>query len=299
MAASETPSQTETHPLPDGYCHHFVRKECKLEYCPLIHDYTARREFRRNENKRAGKKRKKPATKGTVPPLKENIPPLQSKIDSRPSRSKDCTLRPTPTTSGPTTNFGFQSWDPMTLKLWATKNLSSEVLEKYLKFYGNFIDSGNIPLAAIAGTVTELKRTKKNRKNTLQPLPHFHLFNDLPYELREQIWKFYLDTESEQCIIALKRKTRSNGTDKVGFRRLSPLPTPLEVCGYLRELALKRHYELAFGTRDHKPRGYFNYQNDRLFMCNDGPSDVLAAAKALRSNDRKRVRLLALPLRDW
>jgi hypothetical protein len=293
--APETPVQNEVIPLPDGYCHHFIRKDCKLEYCPLIHDHTARREFRKSENKKAAKKRKKPATKAVQP--KENIPPFRSKSVSRPSRRSECIVHPIPITSGPTTNFGFQSWDPMTLKRWATQNLSPLVLEKYLKSYGAFIERGNLPLAAISGTV-EPKKTRKNRKDTLQRPTHFHLFNNLPYELQEQIWKFYLDIESEQCIIALKRKTRSDGTDKVGFRRLSFLPTPLEVCHHLRELALKR-YELSFGTRHHKPRGYFNYQSSRLFICNDGPSDVLESAKALRTSERQRVRLLALPLRDW
>lgn len=287
--------QNQILPLPDGHCHHFVRKDCKLEYCTLIHDHDTRREFRKSENKKVIRKRKKPATKNA--PLKANNPPLRSKSISRPRKSSEFIIQPTPVTSGPTTNFGLESWDPMNLKRWATQNLSPAILEKYLKFYGTFIERGNIPLAAISGTV-EPKRTKKNRKNALLPLTHFHLFKNLPYELREQIWKFYLDKNSEQCMIALKRKTRSDGTVKVGFRRLSLLPTPLEVCHHLRQLALKR-YELAFGTRHHKPRGYFNYQTNRLFICNDGASDVLESAKALRTSERQRVRLLALPLRDW
>jgi hypothetical protein len=151
-----------------------------------------------------------------------------------------------------------------------------------------------MPVSALCGT--EPKKIKRAKKNAPKPLTQFHLFPKLPYDLQYEIWMLYIDSESEQCIIALTRKKGNH--NQLGFKCLSLLPTALVVNRYLREVALRR-YKLSFGTIHCKPSGYFNFQNDRLFICNVGACEVLDATKALKDHGRKRVRLLALPLRDW
>jgi len=150
-----------------------------------------------------------------------------------------------------------------------------------------------MPVSALCGT--EPKKAKRTKKNAPKPLIQFHLFSKLPYDLQYEIWMLYIDSELEQCILALTREREDQ--KRLGFRCLSPLPTALVVNRYLREAALRR-YKLSFGTIQCRPSGYFNFQNDRLFICNQGACEVLDAAKALKKHDRKRIRLLALPLRD-
>lgn len=199
---------------------------------------------------------------------------------------------------GPTTNFGIQSWDdPTTLKRWAIKNLSPGVLERYLRTYGTFIEKGHMPIAALGGTRTDLVNTKRNKNNAPSPLAEFQLFSQLPQELQDQIWMIYMNGEPEQCMIALRRKEGKLG-QRFGFKCISRLQTALVVNRSLRKTAL-RQYKPAFGTRNCKPPAHFNYQTNRLFICNEGACEFLDAAKALRPQDRKRIRLLAVPLRDW
>lgn len=286
--ALEIPSATRS----DVFCRPFVRGCCKLDaYCPLVHDRLARAKF---VEIKADMTAKKTDTRKEIPTLGErnpnttitkSIPPPKSKV------SEDYSKAITPVVCrGPTTTFDIQSWDSITLKRWATRNLSPVVLHKYLRAYGSYIEKGELPFSALCGA--ESKKTKKT-KNALEPLTEFHLFPRLPYELQGEIWNFYIDSQPQQCSIYLQE------TDgRLGFRCLSPLPIALVVNRYLREQALRR-YSFTFGTIESKPPGYFNFQNDRLFICNRGSCELLESTRALRDFDRERVRVLAVPLRDW
>ncbi|KAH8816064.1 hypothetical protein F5884DRAFT_774801 [Xylogone sp. PMI_703] len=123
-------------------------------------------------------------------------------------------------------------------------------------------------------------------------------FNDLPYELRKEIWEYAAwDMVRDDMNRAVKiHINRDIPEDPVLLSDYS-VPPLLEVCQLSRQVALK-HYEVAFGTERNKNPIYYNFSTSVLFLCNKSYEDLPWMVSNHFHSHFKRVKRLVLPLRD-
>lgn len=146
------------------------------------------------------------------------------------------------------------------------------------------------------------------------PLPSsstFHVFPDLPLELRLKVWQYLLQP---RIIIIACFDAADEPTKRAQLalrRRLPATPPLLHVCHESRALALKR-YELAFAwripallaqPRAAPPRVWFDFARDALLLLGElepyDSSNINAPmAYFLQRNDTRRVRNVALAFEE-
>lgn len=291
----------------------FIHRDGKVGIPSFNHDEAASGEGAEPGQEKQRKKQRRPRKKWI--PLKDLDEPVRSEdiqardlysIASRsnlPSKSeltsKDATALAPLDPNIPKARSEIQSLNLMSSKRWGDRNLSPIVLGKYPETFKTYSPHDHIRAATPKEMNSQTRCKVKKDVEVFKAPTYFHLFSSLPHELQADIWDYYIFGEEEQCVISMKRRTSRDGISRrIGFDCRSPLPTALAVSRRLRGVGL-RHYKLSFGTVHRSPKSWFNYQNDRLFLCNDGLHDLLASCMALKRHERARIRLLALPLRDW
>jgi hypothetical protein len=100
----------------------------------------------------------------------------------------------------------------------------------------------------------------------------FQRFAELPYELRELVWKMALAEDRYEVTLRWRFKFEFGHYTHNKLVSESTSPRFLHVSRDTRELALK-HYEKTFGTDTYRPSVYFNYDKDRLFIRGRGWRD--------------------------
>jgi 2EXR family len=128
----------------------------------------------------------------------------------------------------------------------------------------------------------------------------FHLFQNLPAELRIKVWKFALKDHRQTARIALKRDEYHEG--KFYHSRLAsmnPSPAILRTNRESRALAALYHYDKCFRTKYAPADTWFNFENDRLFIQTGNASQILKFVLKIVPEERKSVQWLQVPLRDF
>jgi hypothetical protein len=118
-----------------------------------------------------------------------------------------------------------------------------------------------------------------------QLLTTFHLFGDLPAELRIKIWKAAL---TPRVVTILTQTTNVNTTNNIAFYTTSPPPTLLSVSHESRSEALSS-YRLSFSTSQNLPTTYFNPHLDTLYFPRHremGYDEVLRDFRDLVKDDK-------------
>lgn len=87
-------------------------------------------------------------------------------------------------------------------------------------------------------------------------LQTFHLFNDLPQELRDQIWEVAIFNAGDRIVEV---------RDGVNFTSTCPVPPLLHTCQSSRGLAMKR-WKLSFAKSGQEARIFFDRSRDTLFF---------------------------------
>jgi hypothetical protein len=121
---------------------------------------------------------------------------------------------------------------------------------------------------------------------TQTPLSSFHLFPQLPLELRLKVWRYLIDQPRVLKLIACKSFNQTSPSFTSRWVSLNhPVPVPLRICQECREEALKS-LQLAFGSWFCHANIYINFSLDTV-RFGDGPSPT--------SSDKS----LSLEARSW
>ncbi|KAI0118620.1 hypothetical protein GGR51DRAFT_127062 [Nemania sp. FL0031] len=133
--------------------------------------------------------------------------------------------------------------------------------------------------------------------------PSFHLFSQLPPELRLMIWSFTLPGPR---IISLRCEPRPatqggsyepegplHGKPMLQCRSPAPVPTTLHVCGESRYEALRR-YKLLFGIGGAPGTIYFDPLSDALYFGSRGREDLTTFMAVVSPPDKAMVRHIAV-----
>jgi hypothetical protein len=186
------------------------------------------------------------------------------------------------------------SWDPRAeyhsshneLWAWAVQNLRDSTRTRLLAPY---LFQGKVPdrlLCAAEGIHGEKGKSFKN-------------FNQLPTELRLQIWEHALNNAYYD--VKLRHEYDGFGNGNYYGSRLRPVTTSpplLHVCSESREVAIRR-FEWTFGTKEYGPLTHFCYARDRLWLLTQGPHELPYMASLFLDADLRRIRRLVVPLRDF
>jgi hypothetical protein len=136
----------------------------------------------------------------------------------------------------------------------------------------------------IAGTYTRTAPEKQSDKI-------FHLFPNLPKELRREIW--LLSLPSSRIVEVFWDEAKNECWS------VAPLPTALSVNQEARGVALE-HYELLFSTRGESKKIYFNTEVDELYLglgnivSTTSSDPCVAFLKAIGSEDCGKIGNLTL-----
>jgi hypothetical protein len=162
-----------------------------------------------------------------------------------------------------------KNWDNSNdWKSWAVHNLSDRTASKFIAPYLPALINGTAPLSIFA---TGLK-TAPMAPGAATTFPKFGL---MPFELREQIWKFALAAEKCDCRITYHYELdQINRHIEKKFVPMNATPRFMHVNSEARALALKV-YKKTFGTDDYSGTCWFNYQVDRLFLNTRHSSEYL------------------------
>ena len=153
-----------------------------------------------------------------------------------------------------------KNWDNSNdWKSWAIHNLSGSTTSKFIAPYLPALINGTAPLSIFA-TGLKTAPVAPGAATT------FSKFGLLPFELREQIWKFALAAEKCDCRITYHYELdRINRHIEKKFVPMNATPRFMHVNSEARALALKV-YEKTFDTDDNPGTCWFNYEVDRLFL---------------------------------
>jgi hypothetical protein len=199
---------------------------------------------------------------------------------------------PLPGTNNPpasTTTSAAPSWNSgeTDYLVWAKRNLTDPAAIRLARTYGKELESSTTPVQLY----------RELRKRT-PPHTSFTSFSLLPYEIRQQIWEYALDTEETDVRLVWDYQMRNGHHTRTRLANASPTPRLLLVNHELRSLALKRTYERTFSTRHSAATTYFDFSKDRLFLHTSSAAELPHMLRYIRTRDAERLRSLAIPLRD-
>ncbi|KHJ31826.1 hypothetical protein EV44_g1357 [Erysiphe necator] len=207
------------------------------------------------------------------------------------------------------------NWDPERLK-WIN-NLS---LEKRNAYLGDLLkNKNNKPKRSNHEAKPMLAAESKSLKNG-----KFHLFTNLPAEIRNQIWEYAKLNSTSTCHILLDIKQEpgdkisiSNGKLKIvpnpildaRFRYLYHVPGMYGACKESRSFVKNLYGNpkmVAFNqsTQQPYPSGkgtcILNFEQDRVFFISCGSfSQLPEFVKFMRREERNQIKHLAIPFRDY
>jgi hypothetical protein len=199
---------------------------------------------------------------------------------------------PLPGTNNPpasTTTSAAPSWNSgeTDYLVWAKRNLTDPAAIRLARTYGKEFESSTAPVQLY----------RELRKRT-PPHTSFTSFSLLPYEIRQQIWEYALDTEETDVRLVWDYQMRNGHHTRTRLANASPPPRLLLVNHELRSLALKHTYERTFSTRHSAATTYFDFSKDRLFLHTSSAAELPHMLRYIRTRDAERLRSLAIPLRD-
>lgn len=233
----------------------------------------------------------------------------------------------------------FESWyssrveDEEPTKFWLEFQIISDGFEEpdsKSSYYGDNTHNNDTdhPAQPIEDTLNNLTINKESEAAAPPDTPKFHLFPQLPAELRLKIWSCLI---RPRIVLAACLSSRPS-THKPLYRKISQrpkrryIPILLHICSESRAYALE-HYELAFSWKTphrlrasspsysrktdpkenetpnenngcNPPKVYFNYALDTLFLLgelepSDGHGFNAPMVYFLRREDTSRVRHVA------
>jgi hypothetical protein len=180
-----------------------------------------------------------------------------------------------------------KTWGQSEYLAWAKRNLTDATAIKLARTYCDHLGNGTAPMHVFS-----------TMGKQAPPGTSFEYFSLLPYELREQIWLLVLEKEKNDVRIIWNHKEKDGHYVNTSFINANNQQRLLFVNRELRGLAIKRNYELAFGTRHSRAQTYFDFKRDRLFIHTRHCTELPKLVKYIRTKDAERVQNLAIPLRD-
>ena len=128
----------------------------------------------------------------------------------------------------------------------------------------------------------------------------FPRFSEIPAELRNKIWHMAFNDHSQTVRLAWRWDDEHEGN--YYGSRLDPLcraPELLQVCKEARDIGLGHYYRQSFGTMQSRPKTWFNFENDKIFLQTRSALQLVNTAKQIIRRERQLIKGLMLPLRDF
>ena len=154
-----------------------------------------------------------------------------------------------------------------------------------------------LEVAALKIRTTSVRRSHRDRARANTT---FHGFPTLPAELRIKIWNMAMNNHQQTVRLAWRWDDYHEGNY---YRsRLEPLckaPELIQVCKEARNIGVAHYFRQSFGTMQSGPKTWFNFENDKIFLQTPAPNQLVKMAAQIIPHERRLVKGLMLPLRDF
>jgi 2EXR family len=128
----------------------------------------------------------------------------------------------------------------------------------------------------------------------------FHGFSRLPAELRIKIWKMAIKDYKRTVRLAWRWDDEHMGNYyRSRLEPLVPSPPFVQINREARDIGAVYHFSRSFGTMQSGPETWFNFDNDRIFLQTPSAGQLVKMVSQIISRERKLVKGLCLPLRDF